>query len=76
MSGCSSLLKKPALKPGHWRRKPATKRPRLSGSTTTVTQGEEKDPFLSLLEQLAENEQANGQAGELDLFLAGAPNSG
>jgi len=47
-----------------------------NGSTTTATQGEEKDPFLSLLEQLAENEQANGQAGELDLFLAGAPSSG
>ncbi|KAJ1331954.1 3-dehydroquinate dehydratase I [Microdochium nivale] len=33
---------------------------------------EEKDPFLSLLEQLAENEQ--GRGNELDLFLAGAHN--
>jgi len=35
--------------------------------------GEEKDPFLSLLEQLAENESAMGTGSELDFFLAGAP---
>ncbi|KAI0842583.1 hypothetical protein F5Y06DRAFT_130626 [Hypoxylon sp. FL0890] len=34
--------------------------------------GEEKDPFLSLLEQLAENEHAIGQGKEIDFFLAGA----
>ncbi|KAI1142539.1 hypothetical protein F5Y05DRAFT_230169 [Hypoxylon sp. FL0543] len=33
--------------------------------------GEEKDPFLSLLEQLAENEHAIGQGKEIDFFLAG-----
>lgn len=42
---------------------------------STGTQGEEKDPFLSLLEQLAENEQrmnagGSGGGGELD-FLSG-----
>ncbi|KAK0651579.1 fungal-specific transcription factor domain-containing protein [Cercophora newfieldiana] len=36
-------------------------------------QVEEKDPFLSLLEQLAENESAMGTGSELDFFLAGAP---
>lgn len=29
----------------------------------------EKDPFLSLLEQLAENEQSRGGPSELDFFL-------
>lgn len=33
------------------------------------TSGEEKDPFLSLLEQLAENEQQRGGPSELDFFL-------
>ncbi|KAI1336562.1 fungal-specific transcription factor domain-containing protein [Xylariaceae sp. FL0016] len=42
-----------------------------NGSTGTGP-GEEKDPFLNLLEQLAENEQAIGQGNELDFFLAGA----
>ncbi|KAK0635865.1 fungal transcriptional regulatory-like protein [Bombardia bombarda] len=37
--------------------------------------GEEKDPFLSLLEQLAENESAHGLGSELDFFLAGAPST-
>ncbi|KAI9167280.1 LOW QUALITY PROTEIN: transcriptional regulatory protein [Paramyrothecium foliicola] len=43
-----------------------------NGSTGTV-QGDEKDPFLSLLEQLAENEHRfnNGGGGELDFFLTG-----
>lgn len=40
-----------------------------NGSTGTGAAGEEKDPFLSLLEQLAENEQAMGPGSELDLFL-------
>ena len=43
-----------------------------NGSTGTGP-GEEKDPFLSLLEQLAENESAMGTGNELDFFLAGAP---
>ena len=45
-----------------------------NGSTGTGPSagGEEKDPFLSLLEQLAENEHARGQGNELDFFLAGA----
>ncbi|KAI1130101.1 fungal-specific transcription factor domain-containing protein [Nemania abortiva] len=37
---------------------------------STITGGaEEKDPFLSLLEQLAENENAIGQGNELDFIL-------
>lgn len=32
--------------------------------------GEEKDPFLSLLEQLAENEHSRGGPSELDFFLS------
>ena len=32
----------------------------------------EKDPFLSLLEQLAENEHSRGGPSELDFFLGGA----
>jgi hypothetical protein len=46
-------------------------RSRDEGSGTG--QNEEKDPFLSLLEQLAENESAMGTGSELDFFLAGAP---
>ncbi|KAI1462687.1 hypothetical protein F4805DRAFT_5753 [Annulohypoxylon moriforme] len=45
------------------------------GAVSTGTgsgNGEEKDPFLSLLEQLAENEHAIGQGKEIDFFLAGA----
>jgi hypothetical protein len=34
------------------------------------TEGE-KDPFLSLLEQLAENEHSRGGPSELDFFLSG-----
>lgn len=46
-----------------------------NGSPGTV-QGDEKDPFLSLLEQLAENEQRfnNGHGSELDFFLTGTNN--
>ncbi|KAJ2971636.1 hypothetical protein NQ176_g7594 [Zarea fungicola] len=48
---------------------PSTK----SNTGSTGTQGDEKDPFLTLLEQLAENEQRfNNGTGELDFFLAGA----
>jgi len=44
-----------------------------SNNGSTGTANEEKDPFLSLLEQLAENEQRQpgGGAGELDFFLGG-----
>ncbi|KAK7716960.1 hypothetical protein SLS64_000904 [Diaporthe eres] len=41
-----------------------------NGSTGTGP-GEEKDPFLSLLEQLAENENARGPGSEFDFFFAG-----
>lgn len=41
-----------------------------NGSTGTAP-GEEKDPFLSLLEQLAENQDARGPGSELDFFFAG-----
>lgn len=48
-----------------------------SNNGSTTTQGEEKDPFLSLLEQLAENEQRinNGGSNELDFFLTGGATS-
>ncbi|OGE50321.1 hypothetical protein PENARI_c017G09939 [Penicillium arizonense] len=41
--------------------------------TTTGSEGGslEKDPFLSLLEQLAENENSQGGPSELDFFLTG-----
>ncbi|KAL2131503.1 hypothetical protein VTI74DRAFT_4945 [Chaetomium olivicolor] len=45
-------------------------------SAATTGPGEEKDPFLSLLEQLAENESFMGVGSELDFFLNGAPNTG
>ncbi|PNY29874.1 Transcriptional regulatory protein [Tolypocladium capitatum] len=49
---------------------PATK---STGGSTGTAQTEEKDPFLSLLERLAENEQHfnKGWGGELDFFLTG-----
>lgn len=48
---------------------PSTK----SNTGSTGTAGDEKDPFMTLLEQLAENEQRfNNGTGELDFFLAGA----
>lgn len=41
-------------------------------STSTGTgPGEEKDPFLTLLEQLADNEHARGPGSEFDFFFAG-----
>ncbi|KAJ5683273.1 hypothetical protein N7462_006438 [Penicillium macrosclerotiorum] len=45
-----------------------------SGSHTagSETGNLEKDPFLSLLEQLAENENSQGGPSELDFFLTGA----
>ncbi|KAK3377939.1 fungal transcriptional regulatory-like protein [Podospora didyma] len=47
-----------------------------SPSGRSTGPGEEKDPFLSLLEQLAENESGAGLGSELDFFLAGAPSTG
>lgn len=49
---------------------------RTPGTTGTdnsagTTGTEEKDPFLSLLEQLAENEHSRGGPSELDFFLSG-----
>lgn len=38
--------------------------------------GGERDPFLSLLEQLAENEQSRGGPSELDFFLSGGGHGG
>lgn len=46
-----------------------------SGAGTIGRDGEEKDPFLSLLEQLAENEHSLGGPSELDFFLNGAGNA-
>lgn len=40
-------------------------------SAATTGPGEEKDPFLSLLEQLAENESFMAPGNELDFFLGG-----
>ncbi|KAF9765145.1 hypothetical protein IL306_002621 [Fusarium sp. DS 682] len=44
---------------------------RSNNGSTGTGQGEEKDPFLALLEQLAENENRsqNGHGGDLDFFL-------
>ena len=42
-----------------------------SQGESTVTNGEAKDPFLSLLEQLAENEHSRRGPSELDFFLDG-----
>ncbi|KAH6604813.1 fungal specific transcription factor domain-containing [Trichoderma cornu-damae] len=45
----------------------------VTTGTTGMTGGDEKDPFMSLLEQLANDEQRqnSGFKGELDFFLAG-----
>lgn len=45
----------------------------MSGSHTggSETGNLENDPFLSLLEQLAENEHSRGGPSELDFFLTG-----
>jgi hypothetical protein len=44
---------------------------RSNNGSTGTGPGEEKDPFLALLEQLAENENRsqNGHGGDLDFFL-------
>ena len=46
--------------------------PSASGSAQTDP---EKDPFLSLLEQLAENEHSHGGPSELDFFLGNTTSS-
>ncbi|KAF4121021.1 LOW QUALITY PROTEIN: Fungal trans [Geosmithia morbida] len=48
----------------------------VSPGTGSATAHDDKDPFLSLLEQLAEDEQrvSNGGPSELDFFLAGGTN--
>ena len=46
----------------------------VSGHTDSGTS--EKDPFLSLLEQLAENENSRGGPSELDFFLGAPDESG
>jgi hypothetical protein len=45
--------------------------PGAGSNSGSVGVGEEKDPFLSLLEQLAENEHSRGGPSELDFFLSG-----
>jgi len=45
------------------------------GGVRGVEEGD-KDPFLSLLEQLAENEQSRGGPSELDFFLSGGQDIG
>lgn len=41
------------------------------GMSTGTGPGEEKDPFLTLLEQLADSENARGPGSEFDFFFAG-----
>jgi hypothetical protein len=41
----------------------------MLGSAVPELDAAEHDPFLSLLEQLAENEQSRGGPSELDFFL-------
>jgi hypothetical protein len=48
---------------------------RSNNGSTEAGSIEEKDPFLSLLEELAENEHARGPGNELDFFLSAAPNA-
>jgi hypothetical protein len=47
----------------------------LGEGSGVVPESEEKDPFLSLLEQLAENEHSRGGPSELDFFLSGGGNT-
>jgi hypothetical protein len=47
-----------------------------SPNESAATTGEEKDPFMSLLEQIAENESMMGAGSELDFFLSGASSGG
>lgn len=42
----------------------------MSANGSVGTEGD-KDPFMSLLEQLAENEQSHGGPSDLDFFLSG-----
>ncbi|EPE33408.1 Zn2/Cys6 DNA-binding protein [Glarea lozoyensis ATCC 20868] len=47
---------------------------RSTGDSVGTAGTDEKDPFLSLLEQLAENEHSRGGPSELDFFLGGGAN--
>ncbi|KAF2967633.1 hypothetical protein GQX73_g5930 [Xylaria multiplex] len=51
---------------------PTTPGAKSHDGSTAAGAAEEKDPFLSLLEQLAENENVIGQGNELDFFLTAA----
>ncbi|KAF5023843.1 hypothetical protein F66182_4101 [Fusarium sp. NRRL 66182] len=55
----------------HQARAAASPGTRSNNGSTGTGQGEEKDPFLALLEQLAENEHRsqNGHGSDLDFFL-------
>ena len=46
--------------------------PGAASATGSVHTDPERDPFLSLLEQLAENEHSQGGPSELDYFLSSA----
>lgn len=48
---------------------PRTPEARPQASRTHTDSGLEKDPFMGLLEQLAENETSQGAPSELDFFL-------
>lgn len=69
--GQSSRINPPPPQPQGGMPAPSPGNGSNNGSATTG--GDEKDPFLSLLEQLAENEQRlhNGGSSELDFFLTG-----
>jgi hypothetical protein len=45
--------------------------PGAASASGSARSDPEKDPFLSLLEQLAENESSQGGPSELDFFLSG-----
>jgi len=48
----------------------------VNGSHGVGGESVERDPFLSLLEQLAENEQSSGGPSELGFFLNGGGQRG
>ncbi|KAK2624932.1 hypothetical protein QTJ16_005301 [Diplocarpon rosae] len=60
--------------PGHgMRRGGGGGTPGAESTATLGTGSDEKDPFLTLMEQLAEDERSRGGPGELDLFVDGGP---
>lgn len=58
----------PALTPDAPSQSSSSATATAAGAATGTGEGE-KDPFLSLLEQLAENEHSQGGPSELDFFL-------